>query len=386
VPKQKEGHIFRVGNSSWTLDVLLRGQANFLQKNGWKSTYLGNWPNRKAGETFQIDGAQCVQIPISRILTPVQDIIAWSLCFIWIARKKPKIIHAFTTKASLLWLVAGFIMRTPVRIYEVTGLKYQSERGWKRSLLRLTDKLNCKLATHVVPVGLSMKNVCIRELSVPAKKIHSIGYGSSNGLDTSYWKAPTAGEKINWRRRYGIAEERFVFTFIGKVVREKGVEELIHAFTQLNRMESTRPVLLIAGPIEPHIDPLSESTMQTLLQHPDIVYLGYQEKVFPLLALCDCLVLPSYREGLPMVVIEALAMELPVIATDIPATLDALNQGEFGYPVPPYSSRTLLETMQKICKAEPRIKARPHARPWVIEHFEQSQFWNQLLNFYSKLT
>lgn len=230
-------------------------------------------------------------IAMKREISLKDDILSFSK-FLWLfSTQRPDVIHCNTPKASLLSLVAGYMTRTPNRIYYIHGLRYEGATGKKRKLLKNIEKLNCFCATDIVAVSHGIKQKVEQQLTKkPVRVIHN---GSANGLDINEFSNHNYNAKII-REEYGISENDFVFGFVGRLVKDKGIGELVGAFNQLEQKDIK---LILVGKYEPDLDPLSQETLQIIKSNPNIIEVGFQKDVKKFLSIMDLFVSPSYREG-----------------------------------------------------------------------------------------
>jgi glycosyltransferase involved in cell wall biosynthesis len=215
-------------------------------------------------------------------------------------------------------MLAAKMAGVPLRIHTVAGLPLMETTGTKRKILNFVEKSTYRLATRVFPNSRGLKEVILKEGFAKEEKLKVLGKGSSNGIDTSYFDPNQFDDiqKKNKRKALGIPQEDFVFIFIGRLVSEKGINELVEAFQKIQQ-KNTKLSLLLVGPFEKELDPLKETTFQAIQENEKIYTTGYQEDVRPYFAITNALAFPSYREGFPNVVMQAGAMNLPAIVTNI---------------------------------------------------------------------
>ena len=268
--------------------------------------------------------ARCVAVPMERHISPVKDFI--SLCkLIKVFRKeKPDMVHSMTPKAGLLCMLAGWLTRVPVRIHTFTGLVWPTSKGLQRKILKLTDKITCACATHIIPEGQGVLND-LKEGGITRKPMRVLGYGNVRGIDmTRFSRRP----EVMALAKPLCQDSVFTFLFVGRIVGDKGINELVEAFEKLNaEVPNTR--LVLVGFFEENLDPVSSETKQKIESHPSIIAAGVQsgDNLLAYYAAADCFVFPSYREGFPNTVIEAGAMGLPSIVTDINGSREIITNG-----------------------------------------------------------
>lgn len=327
------------------------------------------------------EGVRTVAIPMERRIAVVRDLVSlWRLIVLFV-KERPDIVHSITPKAGLLAMLAAWITRVPVRIHTFTGLVFPTEKGLKRKILMLTDGLTCACATYINPEGLGVKRDLERN-GITRKPLHVIANGNVRGVDMEWYaRTPEVEAKAAGIRR----EDFFTFCFVGRLVADKGINELVAAFKRL--AEEHRDVrLLLVGQYEDALDPLLPETRQVLEAHPRIEAVGSQTDVRPYLAASDAFVFPSYREGFPNVVLEAGALGLPVIATDINGCNEIIVPHENGELIPSHDADAIYRKMKEWTEQRGKVQVMAaKARGMVAERYEQRMIWDALRKVYGQL-
>jgi len=328
------------------------------------------------------DAVKRLEVPMERHISPLRDLRSlWRLIRVF-RRERPDMVHSMTPKAGLLCMLAAWITRVPVRVHMFTGLVFPTATGLKRRILMATDRLTCACATHVLPEGEGVKRDLL-DNGITRKPIKVLGYGNCRGIDLDRFD-PTLPE-IQAEAAKLRKPEVFTFIAIGRLVGDKGINELVAAFSRLNReLPATR--LILVGPQEKELDPLSSATLSEIESNPAIEAVGNQADVRPWLAAADCHVLASYREGFPNVVIEAGAMGLPQIVTDINGANEIIVEGKNGTIVPPRDSDALYQAMKRMINDpdwRPQLGA--NARQMIASRYEQGYVRRCLYDFYKEI-
>jgi glycosyltransferase involved in cell wall biosynthesis len=335
--------------------------------------------------TMAVEGVHCVAIPMARRITPARDALA--LFRIWRAlrRLRPDIVDAHTPKAGLLGILGGLLADVPVRIYHLHGLRYVTAVGIRRRLLQLTERIAAAFATRVLSVSHSNANLAVEEGLVPQRKITVLLGGSINGVDAERFRPPsTQEERGASRAAVRIPRDARVIGFVGRLAREKGVAELAAAWRVL-REEMPDLHLLLVGPDEPH-DPLPPRVDAQLRADPRVLLAGLDYDPPRFYRAMDVLALPTYREGFPVVPLEAAASALPVVATSVPGCTDAVVDGVTGTLVPPRDERSLTDALRSYLQ-DPALRQRhgAAARDRVLREFEQRRLWEAIHDEYLSL-
>lgn len=283
-------------------------------------------------------------------------------------------------------MMAAYFAGVPIRLHTVAGLPLLEAKGFKRLLLNFVERLTYRFATHVYPNSKGLKNIIIEQGFTSSNKLKVIGDGSSNGIDTQFFsKAHFSEEQIAQEKALlGIPDSDFVFVFVGRIVKDKGVHEMIEAFSLLQK-KYTNTTLLLVGPFEDDLDPISESTKKILNKHPKILTTGYREEVRPFYALSNALVFPSYREGFPNVVLQAGAMELPAVVSNINGCNEIIEHLTNGLIVEVKNSNELKKAMEKLLHDKTLFThMKDHARPHILGRYERHAVWEALHAEYDK--
>lgn len=249
-----------------------------------------------------------IAVPMERHISLKNDVVSLFRMIKVFAKEKPYIVHSMTPKAGLVSMIAGKLTGVPIRIHTFTGLVWPTSTGLKRKILMATDKILCACATHIIPEGEGVK--ADLQAHITKKPMKVLGYGNVMGVDM---------ERFNPKRFDMKKDERvFIYTFVGRIVGDKGINELVEAFMRLNdKYPQTR--LKLIGRYETELDPVSELTQDRIKANKNIIIAGekFGDELLEEFVKADCHVMPSYREGFPNTVLEAGAMGLPQIVTDI---------------------------------------------------------------------
>ncbi len=324
------------------------------------------------------DGFHCVAVPMERHISIVNDLKSlWNM--IWVLRKeKPYMVHSMTPKAGLICMFAAWITRVPRRVHTFTGLMWPTATGLKRRILMSTDRLTCACATHVIPEGQGVLND-LKKGGITKKPMKILGYGNVMGVDM---------ERFN-PARFVVQKEDDVFTFlfVGRIVGDKGINELVEAFTRLyNKYKNVR--LVLVGTYEHELDPVSDTTRKEIDTNDAINACGtkYGDDLLQMYVDADCFVMPSYREGFPNTVLEAGAMNLPSIVTDINGSREIIANEKNGLIVPSKNTTALYEAMERILTDDVlRMHMARMARPMINSRFEKEFVQSCQIKFYKEI-
>lgn len=365
-----------------------------MRENGFEVTGVSS-KGKELEEVQKEEGIKTVNLEMTRTISPFQDIKSlWSF-YRWCKREKPQIVHSHTPKAGIVGMLGARLAGVPIRLHTVAGLPLMEAAGVKRKILDLVEKLTYRSATRVYPNSKGLYDFILENNFTVPEKLKVIANGSSNGIDTTYFNPALFSEprKHELKDALGINPGDFVFVFVGRLVGDKGINELVEAFSGMckdpglqDALPGCRPRLLLVGPRESELDPLLPETLQQIQAHPDIISVGFQSDVRPYLAISDALVFPSYREGFPNVVMQAGAMGLPAIVSDINGCNEIIEEGKNGVIIPAKDSRALQYAMRRIMgDLEYYTQLKQNARAMITSRYEQRVVWEALLAEYRQL-
>lgn len=371
--------LLRITTVPISLKLLLAGQLSYFRNKRYEVLAVSA-DGPEIAEN-KIDGVDHQVVPMTRKITPFQDFYCLLQLIIIISHFKPHIIHTHTPKAGLLGMLAGWICGAPVRLHTVAGLPLMEKKGLLKKLLVLMERLTYRCATQVLPNSEGLRNYIAENIS-DTPKLEIIGKGSSNGIDTLRFVRRDTLEEASAaiRARHGIQPGDFVFSFVGRVVRDKGIVELVSAFQHVRaHFPDRRMFLLVVGPLEQDLDPIPEDTLAFLTEDKGVVLAGYQTDVRPWIMASDIFVFPSYREGFPNVVMQACCLEVPCIVSDINGCNEIVQRNQTGLVVPPKDSHQLAGAMISLVEDDAQRKRMARAaREFVVNHFDQRRVWEEL--------
>jgi len=376
--------LFRVTTVPESLNILLRGQHKFMSKNGFEVIGISSAGNALY-EVSQQEEIRVIEINMSRKITPIKDFLSVYNLYKLIKKEKPIIVHSHTPKAGVVAMMAAKIANVPIRLHTVAGLPLMEAKGIKRKLLNFVEKVTYACATKVYPNSKGLYDFIVEEELISSIKMKIIANGSSNGIDTSYFDSERISEKQReeFLTRLIIQKKDFVFIFVGRLVGDKGINELIDAFA---RIKDSNVKLLLVGGLESDLDPLKSETIHEIDKNKNIISVGFQKDVRPYFAISHCLVFPSYREGFPNVVLQAGAMGLPSIVSNINGCNEIIQEGINGSIIPSKDRESLYTVMHKIISDEAwRKQLAGNARDIIVSHYEQKLVWDALLIEYKHL-
>ena len=377
--------LIRITTIPLSLEKLLEGQLTFMNKH-YEVIAVSAEQDRleKYGKDNKV---KTFWVGLTRAITPFQDLKALMRLYNYFKTVKPLIVHTHTPKAGVIGMLAGKMAGVPIRLHTVAGLPLMETRGVKRAILDKVEKITYACATKVYPNSYELKKIILDFGFTNKSKLKVLGEGSSNGIDTKYFdpKNYTAEHKITLKKQLNIPASDFIYVYVGRLVSEKGINELVKSFINLEKTNKNISLLLV-GPLENDLDPLDPYVEQYINSHEKIFTTGYQVDVRPYFSISDVLVFPSYREGFPNVVMQANAMNIPAIVSNINGCNEIVDEGKNGIIIPVKSQEAVEASMKRVLEDDVLLsRLSQNARGLIQKKYERRQFWEILLKEYKEL-
>jgi glycosyltransferase involved in cell wall biosynthesis len=273
----------------------------------------------------------------------------------------------------------------PIRLHTVAGLPLMEATGFKRKVLNFVERLTYSCANMVYPNSKGLYDFILSNRFTTKEKLKVIANGSSNGIDTRFFDPQQISleQQNQLKDELNISDSDFVFVFVGRLVKDKGINELVSVFSNL---KGDNAKLLLVGPFEETLDPLLPETKKEIHSNGNVLSVGWQSDVRPYLSIADALVFPSYREGFPNVVMQAGAMGLPSIVTDINGCNEIIIDNENGVIIPPKNEKRLYDAMRFFLENPNDVeRMASNSRNLIVDRYEQRVVWDALLKEYRRL-
>lgn len=381
--------IIRIATHLGSLDNLLQGQMQFMSAY-YNVIGIGSDDGKQSiGEKLaQKENIKVIPIEMTREITPIKDIKALYELYKVFKKEKPLIVHSHTPKAGTLAMIAAKIAGVPHRLHDVAGLPLVEAKGIKRKILNIVEKITYCCATKIYPNSFGLQDIIIDNNFTNQKKMKVFGYGSSNGIDTSHFNPILYSEESNLKLREELSIETsdFVFIFLGRIVKDKGINELVKAFKQLAEKHQQIKLLLV-GYYDTSTAELLPETISEIEKNKNIITLEWQDDVRPFLSMSNVLAFPSYREGFPNTVLQANAMKIPSIVADINGCNEIITDGVNGTIVPVKNVEALQNAMERlILDTNYYQHLVKNCRTSICEKYEQKDIWKLLLQEYNQIS
>jgi len=324
-----------------------------------------------------------LHVPIERKISPLKDLSALLRLMAIFRRSNFEVVHSLTPKGGVLAMLAGFLCRIPNRIHTFTGQVWVTRTGAMRWLLKFMDRIIVTLASVVFSDSVSQSRFLEKELGLAAGTVGILGGGSIAGVDIERFR-PDGDGRRKVRQHLKVEHDSFVLLFVGRIARDKGVFDLVNAFRQLCRNRANLSLWMV-GPDEQ--DLVAELKSLAGDAAASIRWVGPTTAPEAYMAGADFLVLPSYREGFGLVIVEAAGCELPTLAYQIDGVVDAVESGITGVLVPARDVEALMRQMEFMADHPGYArKLGLAARRRVVERFTATAINKAWLNFYNQFT
>ncbi|MFV0540095.1 MAG: glycosyltransferase family 4 protein [Aestuariibaculum sp.] len=377
--------IIRITTVPASLRGLLKGQLKFMA-DYFEIVGISSNLDGLLVEMGKKEGVRTITVEMTRKITPFRDIVSLYKLYKIFKKEKPDIVHTHTPKAGTLGMIAAKLAKIPNRMHTIAELPLVEATGFKRRVLNAVETLTYSCATKIYPNSYGLKTIILNNKFTTENKLKVIGNGSSNGINTNHFNPDlfTDKELSSLKEKLKIKEDDFVFVFIGRIVKDKGINELIESFVTFEK-QNKKAKLLLVGVFEAHLDPLEETTIDIIKENNNIIHAGWQDDVRPFFAISNALVFPSYREGFPNVVLQAGAMKLPCIVSDINGCNEIVTDKINGLIVPVKDSEKLLNAMLEITKhnVDELNQMGEKSRQLIISKYDQQFVWQALLEEYN---
>ena len=376
--------IIRTATVPLSLDLFCRGLLRDLSSR-YEIIALSS-PQPELESIRKREKVRTISVPMARKIAPFSDLKSLFELIRVFRKERPDMVHSITPKAGLLSMMAARWTRVPVRIHTFTGLIFPYEKGWKRRLLMTTDRLTASCATHVIPEGVGIRDDLIR-FKITRKPLRVLGNGNVRGIDLNHYvrTEKLSRSAADLRKYYNIPEDGFAFIFVGRLDRDKGIDELVQAFRRLEK-EDPAVHLFLVGAEEPEGKSIQDETKDIIARDSHIhLSDGWQADVRPWYAAADALVHPSRREGFPNVVIEAGAMGLASIVTDINGSREIISDGQNGTIVPAQNPEALYAAMKDFLEHPEKVQEMAAAARDLSKRYEQKYVRQCLDVFYREV-
>ncbi|MBS9462207.1 glycosyltransferase family 4 protein [Flagellimonas sp. 389] len=371
--------IIRITTVPRSLGGLLRGQLKYMTRS-FEIVGISSSDDGRLDKVASDENIRVIPVEMTRKITPIKDIKAVIRLYQILKKEKPLIVHSHTPKAGTVGMLAAKIAGVPHRLHTIAGLPLVEATGVKRWLLNFVEKITYNCATMIYPNSFGLEEIILNHNFAKAKKLKVIANGSSNGIDMNHFDPAvfTVEEKENLKQSINIKPEDFVFIYVGRFVADKGINELVAAFAEINKSYPNTKLLLV-GNYEKELDPILQESEDLIANHTSIIAVGWRTDVRPYFAIADALLFPSYREGFPNVVMQAGAMGLYSAVTNINGCNEIIIEGENGTIFPPKNVHALIAVIKNILeKGKTSGCDSERIRGMIANRYDQKMIWKKI--------
>ena len=374
----KEKNILHVVSVPFSISYFLGGQFNYFNRNEKRyNFFVACSPSDHLRDLSEQYGFEGFELPINRAITPFEDAKSIIKLRKFILDNDIDIVIGHTPKGGMIAMMAGLLAGVEHKIYFRHGLVYETCKGLKKTLLKTIEKLSGRIANKVICVSNGIREKSISDKLNKNSKNVILGRGTCNGVDCNNKFNPliiNKNELGSLKDRLNVHRDYVVFGFVGRMVRDKGINELIEAWTKFSKKYHNVKLLLV-GPIEER-DPISDKSIDYIKNNDSIIHVGEVTDAAIYYALMDVFILPSYREGFPTVILEASSMELPIITTNATGCKEAIVEGESGI-ITLINAEAIYDSLEFFIKNFNKKKEfGKNGRQFIVENFEQTKVWD----------
>ncbi len=372
-------NILHVVNIYFVLPYFIGDQFQYFKDKGYNLNVVCS-PSEYLADYAKEQGFDYIETPVNRSISVKEDFITIRNICKFIRKKRIDIVVGHTPKGGVLAMVAGCLMRVPNRIYFRHGLVYETSKGLKRAILKNVDRVASLCATRIVCVSPSVYMRSVEDKLAPIRKQVILGKGTCGGIDTMNKFNPNVvddAKVVALKQKLGIKDSDFVIGYSGRLVRDKGIISLVRAFDKLMVAENCK--LLLVGMFEER-DALPKDVIDRIKNDSRIIYTGFinggMEYYYSMM---DIYVLASYREGFPIGILEAQAMEIPVLTTKVTGCCDAIIDGQTGLFIThePEDIAAKIDDIRLRHVIDGKV-----GREWVTENFDCKIVWKEIEKLY----
>ncbi len=378
--------LIRITTVPMALRYLLPGQMRFMAANGYDVLMISA-DGKELNDVIKNEGCRHIIVPMTRRITPFRDLQCLFQLIRIFRKEKPDIVHTHTPKAGLLGMLAAKYCGVKLRIHTVAGLPMMVEKGFKYRLLKLIEKKTYAAANHIWPNSNSLLQFITKQQLTNPQKLQVIGKGSTNGIDVNFFNRATLDEQLAIRAKTSInySTQNKYLLFVGRLVADKGIVELLQIFLRLQKQHHSLKLILV-GEYETKLDPLPAATIKEIETNPAVIHINWTNDVKYYMSLADHFVFPSHREGFPNVLLQAGAMELPIICSRIAGNVDIVTHEETGLIFDTGNEQQIQELVeQALNDPEPVNAMAKKLKQAIYEDYRRENIWQNILEAYKSL-
>ncbi|WP_462252934.1 glycosyltransferase family 4 protein [Ferruginibacter sp.] len=378
--------LIRITTVPMALRYLLPGQMQFMQLNGFEVLMISA-DGAELNDVIKNEECRHIIVPMTRKITPLQDLKCLIQLIKIFKKEKPDIVHSHTPKAGLLGMLAAKISGVKIRIHTVAGMPLMVEKGFKLQLLKFIEKLTYAAANHIWPNSNSLYNYIVDNKFASPAKLNIIGKGSTNGINTQRFCKEAINENIlvEIKNSINYSIQHTYLLCIGRLVTDKGIVELVNVFLSLQKKYGALKLILV-GDYEEELDPLPETVMQQIKANANIIHIKWTQQVEYFMHIANYFVFPSHREGFPNVLLQAGAMELPIICSRIPGNIDIVEDKKTGLIFETANEQQIEKQVEYAINNNAEMCDMAETLMQIIKKdYQRENIWQNILSSYKSL-
>jgi glycosyltransferase involved in cell wall biosynthesis len=378
--------LIRITTVPMALRYLLPGQPQFMQQNGFDVLMISA-DGPELNEVIKNEGCRHIIVPMTRQITPLQDLKCLIQLIQIFKKERPDIVHTHTPKAGLLGMLAAKFCGVKVRIHTVAGMPLMVEKGAKLKLLTFIEKLTYWAAGHVWPNSASLQAFIRAQQLTAEKKLHIIAKGSTNGINLQRFNKAALTETgiAAIKKSIGHSAENTYLLCIGRLVADKGIVELVQVFTRLQKKYAQLRLVLV-GDFEAALDPLPAGVLEQIQINPAIIHITWTQQVEYFMQVADYFIFPSHREGFPNVLLQAGAMELPIVCSRIAGNVDIVEHNTTGLIFNRADAQEMEQQVEYAINHPQEMKRMAQTLCSIVQNdYRRENIWQNILANYNSL-
>jgi glycosyltransferase involved in cell wall biosynthesis len=369
-----------------SLKYLLTGQMRFMKESGFDVLTISA-DGKEISEVIANENCRHTIVPMTRKITPIKDLICLCKLIRIFKKEKPDIVHTHTPKAGLLGMLAAKICNIKIRIHTVAGLPLMVETGFKFRLLKFIEKLTYASANHIWPNSFSLLDYIKEHKLTKTNKLKVICKGSSNGIDLNRFSSSNFNQETlsEVKKSIGFNDENIYLLSIGRLVKDKGIIELVETFKTLSFTEKNITLVLV-GKFEIELDPLPTAILDEIKSNPNIIHIDWTAYVEYYISLATLFVFPSHREGFPNVLLQSGAIGTPIICSSIAGNVDIVENNITGLRFDVGDTLQMQNQITFALNNPEIIKSMAKKLKYnVFSYYNRETIWNAILQEYKTL-
>lgn len=379
--------LIRITTVPISLDLLLTDQMKYMKSKGLDVTMISA-EGEQVARLIKQQECPHIEVNLTRQITPIADLKALFHLIKLFKTHQPDIVHTHTPKAGLLGMIAAKFCQVPLRLHTIAGLPLMTASGLKKSILLLTEKITYWGAHKVLPNSKSLRAYMLKNKMIQLPKLAMIGQGSTNGIDLERFSISALDVQVinSVRASIDFQPDDFILMAIGRVVKDKGIIELINIFSKIAQSHSKAKLVLL-GPMENQRaeESIPAKILATIKNHPRIIHINWSDQVEHYLSIANLLIHASHREGFPNVLLQAGAMKCPIVCSNIPGNIDIVEDQKTGLLFEVKNETQMLKALETAIGNNDKMMQMSETLSAIIhKNFDRKNIHEEIFQYYKK--